>query len=85
MQALKKAGADHAAVVRLPVQPLPARDSEDEMLTLYVADFLHTFHKTLELPKMSLQELREALAGDPEAGGTSLLRQTLFQLTTVRG
>lgn len=84
MQTLKKAGEDHAAVVRLPVEPLPARDSEDELLTLYVADFLNSFQKPLELLRLSLPELREALAGDPEAASTAMLRQALFQLTTVR-
>lgn len=54
------------------------------MLTLYVAEFLHTFQKPLDLPRLPLLELRQALTGDAEATSTALLRQTLFQLTTVR-
>lgn len=84
LQALKKSGVDHTAAVQLPVEPLPERESEDELLTLYIADFLHSFQKPLELPRLTVAELREGLSGDPEAASTALLRQTLFRLTSVR-
>lgn len=70
--------------MQLPVKPLPERESEDELLTLYVADFLHSFQKALELPRLTVAELREGLSGDPEAASTALLRQAMFRLTSVR-
>ena len=72
------------ASVPLPVEALPESESEAELLTLHIADFLQSFQKPLDLPRMTLPELREALSGDPYARGTAILRQAMQKITEVR-
>eukprot|EP00892_Ulva_mutabilis_P004669 jgi/Ulvmu1/2574/UM014_0025.1 len=80
---LKNTEGAAVAAVPLPVEPLPADESEAELMTLYIADFLQTFQKPLDLPRLTLANLRAALSGDPEARGTGLLRKAMHQITAV--
>lgn len=83
LQELRRTEGTAVAAVPLPVDAMPAAESEAELLTLYIADFLHSFQKALDLPRLTLADLREGLSGDPEARGTALLRQAMHGITAV--